>query len=367
MKIEIIIEEKKEIKVCIDKLENLWNIVSNDKYDNFFLVTHKNIYEMYKNKIKNITKNVLFLPEGERIKSFRYLIYLYEKFLEKKLNRKSLIAIVGGGVLGDLVGFACSTYMRGIDYIQVPTTLLAMVDSSIGGKTAVDVKKAKNLIGSFYQPKLIICDFSFLSSLPEIEIFNGFGEIVKYAIINKKVFDILDSTKISEIFSFPFPINNTTKKLILECINTKLQIVKEDEKEKSGLREKLNLGHSVAHAIESSCGYKYYSHGEAVFLGILAESYISYRLKFLKEVEYKKIINLIDKFIGSFKLNNKIITLPTEKILYHIKFDKKFYKNNYRLVLPLAVGKVKTIDFVSKSLIKESIEFVKKWLQTKSV
>lgn len=364
MRKKVLIEEKKEIKIYIDKLENLQKIFCR-KYDNILLVTHKNIYNLYRNKIKVITRNILFLPEGEKVKSFKYLIYLYEQFLKKKLNRKSLVIIVGGGVLGDLVGFASATYMRGIDYIQVPTTLLAMVDSSIGGKTAVDIKQAKNIIGSFYQPKLILCDFTFLSSLPEKEIFNGLGEILKYAIINRKIFDILNSKKAK--ISIPFSINNFTKRLILECICTKLQIVKEDEKEILGIREKLNFGHTLAHAIEASCGYKYYSHGEAVFLGIVAESYISYKLGILKDIEYKKINELIDKFVKNFKLNDKILSTPTDKIFYHIKFDKKFYKNNYRLVLPFSIGNVKTVDFVPKQLVKKSIDFVKRWLRIKLV
>lgn len=366
MKKKVVIEEKKEILVAVDNLENMYKIFPT-KYDNSVVVTHRSIYEIYKSKIKTITKDKIFLPEGEKIKSFKYLVYLYKKFLEKKLTRRSLVIIVGGGVLGDLVGFAAATYMRGVSYIQVPTTLLAMVDSSIGGKTAIDIKEAKNLIGSFYQPKLILCDFAFLSSLPEKEILNGFGEIVKYAIINKRIFEMLSSANKDEIFSVPFPINDLTKKLILECINTKLQIVKEDEKETLGMREKLNLGHTIAHAIEASCGYKYYSHGEAVFLGVLAETYISYKLDILKELEYRKIIELIDKYVEHFKLSKKILMTSVNKIFYHIKFDKKFYKNNYRLVLPLSIGNVKTIDFVPKQLIKESIDFLKKWLRTRLV
>lgn len=364
MKKIITIEEKKVVTVCIDKLENLHKLLP-QKYNNILVVTHKSLYKIYKPKIQNVTKNIIFLPEGEQTKSLQFLVYLYKKFLKKKLDRKSLVIVVGGGVLGDVVGFAVSTYMRGIDYVQVPTTLLAMVDSSIGGKTAVDIKEGKNLIGSFYQPRLILCDFGFLSTLSEKEIFNGFAEIVKYAVINKEIFNILNSVEKIKVCITPFPVNNLTKKLILKCIDTKLQIVKKDEKETKGIREKLNLGHTIAHAIESSCRYKFYTHGEAVFLGIIAESYISYKLNILGKTDYEKIISLVDKFVEGYKFNKKILLLPTDKIFYHVKFDKKVYKNNYRLALPFSIGEVRTVEFVPPSLIKQSIDFVKQWLRRK--
>lgn len=365
MKKKIVIEEKKEIMVYVGKLESLLKVIPQRKYSNIVAVTHKSLYEIYKYKIQSLTKNIVFLPEGEKVKSIKFLLYLYRKFLEKQLNRKSLVIIIGGGVLGDVVGFASSTYMRGVDYVQVPTTLLAMVDSSIGGKTAVDIKEGKNLIGSFYQPKLILCDFSFLSTLPKKEIFNGFGEIVKYAVINKKIFKILDTVEENKVCATPFPVNNFTKKLILECIDTKLQIVKQDEKEITGVREKLNFGHTIAHAVESSTGYRFYTHGEAVFLGILAESYISYKLGILKEKEYQKIVKLVNKFTKNYVFSDKILSITPDRIFYHVKFDKKVYKNNYRLALPVSVGNVKTIEFVPPKVIKQSIDFVKQWLKTK--
>lgn len=362
MKRTIVLYDKRVVTICVDKVENFKNLFSIEQFSNVCVVTHKNLYEIYRQKIKSVTKNIIFLPEGEKTKSVKYLLFLYKEFLNKKLDRKSLVIVIGGGVIGDVVGFACATYMRGINYVQIPTTLLAMVDSSIGGKTAVDLKEGKNLVGSFYQPSMILYDFDFLSTLPQKEIFNGFGEIVKYAVINKKIFNLLTSVDKDKLITVPFPINSFTKKLILECVDTKLKIVKKDEKEISGEREKLNFGHTIAHAIESATGYRYYTHGESVFLGILAESYISYKLNLLEYKEYQKIVNLVNKFANNHLFDTKLLSIPDNKIFYHIKFDKKMRKNNYRLTLPLSIGKVQTVEFVPPKLIKQSIKFLKQWI-----
>ncbi|MCX7957406.1 MAG: 3-dehydroquinate synthase [Endomicrobia bacterium] len=356
-KIEVNILENKKINVYITNLENILGLIKDD-YNNFLLVTHRKLWLLYKDKFKKFDLEVLFLPEGEKIKSFFYLEKLLGDFFKYGLNRKSLVGIFGGGVLGDLVGFASSIYMRGIKYIQIPTTLLAMVDSSIGGKTAVNLFFGKNLIGSFYQPSIILCDVSLLKSLPEKEIYNGLGEILKYSLINHKVFDLLKNNKLKFFYD-----ENFIKNLILECIKTKLEIVKVDEKECIGIREKLNLGHTLAHSIETVTGYNVYSHGEAVVLGLVGELYISFSLGILKHKDFNLSIKLIDEYIVNKKFNKAILNINNEKIFSYIKFDKKVYNKNYRMALPYGIGDVRVVENIPKKIIIESFKYIKEWLR----
>lgn len=361
-KIELQIQEKKKIVVYINKLENLLKVFNQEifKYTKILLITHKNLWVLYQDRFKDIKLKTLFLPEGEKIKSFQYFKFLCEKFLELKIDRKSLVLIFGGGVLGDLVGFVCSTYMRGISYVQIPTTLLAMIDSSIGGKTAINLSKGKNLVGSFYQPKIIFCDTSLLKTLPKQEIYNGLGEILKYAIINKKVYRLLNTKDNFLLSGFN---SKFFKDVVFECIKTKFEIVKKDEKEITGLREQLNLGHTIAHAIEVSTKYKVYSHGEAVILGLVAESFLSYKLNILPKNELDKIILLINKYVKDKEFDKALLKVSIEKVFSFIKFDKKVYQKNLRFALPVSIGKVKTIDNISKDSIFQSITFLKQWIK----
>ncbi|MEN3013757.1 MAG: 3-dehydroquinate synthase [Endomicrobiia bacterium] len=367
MKTEIKLKDTKDISVYLECLEQLPYVIKKENlnYTNLLLVTHKKLWDLYKNKFTNFDCKVLFLPEGEKIKSLKFVELVLYKFLNFKVDRKSLVLIFGGGVLGDLVGFVSSIYMRGIEYIQIPTTLLAMVDSSIGGKTAINLKYGKNLVGSFYQPRIIFCDVSLLKSLPLKEIYNGLGEVLKYSILNKKIFDLLNSKK--EIFFGELIIKFETfsKDLIFECIKTKLEIVKKDEKEKTTIREKLNLGHTIAHAIEASNRYKIYSHGEAVILGLIAESYLSFRLKILPKKDFDMILELINTYTKNQKFNNNLLNIPEREVFKFIKFDKKVYQKNYRFVLPIRIGEVKTFENISQEDILESISFLKQWLQKK--
>ncbi|MCS7230598.1 MAG: 3-dehydroquinate synthase [Elusimicrobiota bacterium] len=364
MKTTIEIKDIKQITVYLRNLESISDVIKKEigDYTKLLIVTHKKLWNLYKDKFKNLTFLLLFLPEGEKIKSFEFVKFLLYKFLKFKIDRRSLIAIFGGGVLGDLVGFVVSVYMRGINYIQVPTTLLAMVDSSIGGKTGINLEYGKNLIGSFYQPRIIFCDISLLNSLPQKEIYNGLGEILKYSIINKKIFDLLNNKKEKFLLKNLIEENNFSKNLIFECIKTKLKIVKEDEKEKIGIREKLNLGHTIAHAIEASTNYDVYSHGEAVILGLVAESYLSLLLKILNRRDFDKILDLINFYIKDKKFSKVLVKIPESKIFEFIKYDKKFYKKNFRFALPIKIGKVSTVENISQNFILKSISFLKEWL-----
>ncbi len=370
MKLLTTLKETKKICVCFEKVRFIKKILSQQKikYSKFLIVTHKKLWKIYRHMFGDQIdkKRIIFVPEGEKCKSFVWLQYLYKKFLQHKIDRQSLIISLGGGVVGDLVGFACATYMRGIRYCQIPTTLLAMVDASIGGKTAVNLACGKNLIGSFYQPILIIIDLNFLKTLPQQEIRNGFAEIIKYSIINKEIFDFLENVDKEKIYSIPFPINKFTQKLIFLCIKTKLKVVQQDEKETKGVREILNLGHTIAHAIESVTNYKIYSHGEAVILGLISESYLAKKIGFLKENEFCKIKTIIEKFVDIKDINPKILKIKPKNIAELVKFDKKTLQQKiYRFALPKKIGEVKVVGNIKHSLVIDSIKFLQKWLLEK--
>jgi 3-dehydroquinate synthase len=370
MKFLITLQETKKIYVCFEEVKFIKKVLEKEKieYSKLIMVTHKKLWNMYKQMFNNQVdeKEIIFVPEGEKCKSLFWLQFLYKKFLQHKLDRKGLVVSLGGGVVGDLVGFASATYMRGVRYLQIPTTLLAMVDASIGGKTAVNLSYGKNLVGSFYQPVMIIIDLNFLKTLPQKEIKNAFGEILKYAIINKEIYDLLIKTDVEKIYFYPFPINKFTQKLIYLCIKTKLDVVKQDEKETKGVREILNLGHTIAHAVESITNYKEYSHGEAVILGLVAESFLAKKIKFLSEDEFDKIIKLIEKFVDKKYINQKILKLKAEDIAKLIKFDKKTLQQKvYRFALPKKIGEVKVVEKIKYNLVVDSVKFLQQWLKKK--
>lgn len=362
MEIKTKIIEEKEIKVFLSSLNKLNEILKNFNFSKTVIVTHQKLWQLYGKKFpKNIlSSNPIFLPEGEQVKSFSHLLSLYKKFSQLKLDRKSVVIIFGGGVLGDMVGFAGATFMRGINIVQIPTTLLAMIDSSIGGKTAINLPFGKNMVGSFYQPKIIFCDLELTRTLPEEEFHNALGEILKYAILNKKIFGILDSSE-KEI-SYPIKVSKKLNTLVLECIKTKLDIVKKDEKETLGLREKLNLGHTIAHTIETLGEYKSISHGKAVILGLIAESYISYLVGVLSKNTFLKIIHLIDKYTQNIDFDQYKKLLNKEKILELLKYDKKVQYGKVRFVLPEKIGSVAIKNNVPESIIKQSLSFLDSWI-----
>ena len=236
------------------------------------VVTSKKVYKLYKDDF-NFSKEELFiLPDGEKEKNYNNYLKIMRKAIELGLTRSDVIIALGGGVVGDIAGFAASTYMRGIDFIQVPTTLLSSVDSSVGGKTAVDFEGSKNVIGTFYQPKKVFININFFETLDERQLKSGMGEIIKYALIEESCgyktpqflfeFLTLGYEKIKE----REPL--TIIRMIEYCLNLKIAVVTQDEKE-SGLRRILNLGHTLGHALESITKYSKYTHGEAVAYGLI--------------------------------------------------------------------------------------------------
>ena len=251
------------------------------------LVTQKNIFVLC-----TLPYDVAFIPDGETSKSLSEAEKLYTRAIELGLDRKSVVIALGGGVVGDLAGFIAATFMRGIDLIQIPTTLLAQVDSSVGGKTAVNHALGKNLIGAFHQPQAVFIDLNFLKTLPEREIKSGLGEVVKYGVISDEKFFAYLEDNAEKILQRDL---KTLAHVVKRSCEIKAAVVSADEKE-SGLRRILNFGHTLAHAIEEQTAYQKYRHGEAVAIGMIAAALISYELGKTSAANVERLKRLIKRF-----------------------------------------------------------------------
>jgi len=303
------------------------------------LVVDSNVPKKIISKIKkNLKKKKLyiqFFKATEINKNFNNVNKILDILLNKNFSREDCIISIGGGITGDISGFAASLFKRGLKFINMPTTLLSQVDSSIGGKTGVNTKYGKNLIGSFYQPNLVISDIQFLKTLPKREVICGYGEILKHSLIaNKNLYYFLDKN-IKKILNLSSPF---IEKAIYESCKIKKNVVEKDEKEKS-LRKVLNFGHTFAHAYEASLNYsKKLNHGEAVILGIKSALNFSLKKNLIKSYEYNLIINHISKanlpsnISKYFKINN------LNKILSFMLKDKKNNNDKIKLVLLKKIG-----------------------------
>ena len=289
--------------------------------------------------------HVQILKAGERSKSFKTLQDIHQNLALLKFDRTDCIIAIGGGVIGDISGFAASTYLRGIDFIQIPTTLLAMVDSSVGGKTAINIPQGKNLVGAFYNPKKVFISLAYLQTLNEKEYKSGLGEVVKYAfILNKKLFRILEANA-GLVMSRNLKV---LENIIYESIQTKAKIVTKDEKE-NGVRALLNFGHTFGHAIEAKNNYKNISHGEAVILGMGIASQISHLENFLSKKDLLKINNLISEL----DLNANFRKYKYSELKPFLMNDKKVAKGKLNLILLKGIGSAfKTDEFDKRNLSK---------------
>ncbi len=291
------------------------------------------------------------VPDSEKSKSIETASSVIKELAAFDRKKKVFIIAFGGGVIGDLSGFVASVYKRGINYAQVPTTLLAQVDSAIGGKTALDLASGKNLIGAFYQPRLVFSDVEFLKTLDKKQISSGMAEVIKYAVIkDAKLFDFLENKfdAVTSANSFAF------KKIIYACSRIKAKITSQDEKESLGLRTILNFGHTVGHAIEAAGGYKGYNHGQAVGLGMIAAVNLSVNLGLIDDKLAVRIKNLI-KLYG---LPTKLKSASIGKIIKAHYHDKKFSGKENKFVLICAIGKPKIVRNVKLSSIREAVRSI---------
>lgn len=283
------------------------------KEKQLFVVTDSNVFSYYRELIwKKFGNNVpvVILPAGEKSKTQRYLFEIILKMAEAGMTRKCTVIAFGGGVVGDIAGLAACLYMRGVEVVQIPTTLLSQVDSSVGGKTAIDFKKIKNLIGAFYQPKEVICDPEFLNTLPAREMRCGLGEIIKYGALDASIYKKLLLNK-DDLTSPQF-----LDEITYDCIKHKAEVVEVDEHDLNGRRKTLNLGHTTGHAFELYYGRK--SHGEFVLIGTYYEMYIAEKLGVGGGEYYENLKSLITSVIKKIPAYEN-----AHEAAYMAKFDKK--------------------------------------------
>ena len=297
-------------------------------------VPKSSIYKIIK-KINCKFKKIIFFNSSEKNKNIHSVNKILDLLFKENFSRDDCLISIGGGITGDVVGFAASIFKRGIKFINFPTTLLSQVDSSVGGKTGVNNKYGKNLIGSFNQPDLVLSEINFLKSLPKRELICGYAEILKHAIIaNKKKFLFLEKNK-NKILSLN---GDVIQKTIIDSCTIKKKVIEKDEKEKN-LRKVLNFGHTFAHSFEASLRYsKKLNHGEAVLMGIKCAVKFSKKINYIPENDAKRIINHIDS-LNIKKLNDFFNLKHLETLIKFIKIDKKNKSNKINLILLKKIGK----------------------------
>jgi 3-dehydroquinate synthase len=280
------------------------------------------------------------VPAGEQSKSFDQLSRLCDECFCAGLERRSLILALGGGVIGDLAGFVAATYHRGIPFVQLPTTLLAQVDSSIGGKTAINLPGGKNLVGAFYQPALVLADIAALATLDARQFSSGLAEVVKHAMIrDAALFARLEADAAKILARDPA----TLGEIVARNCAVKAAVVSADERE-AGLRAILNYGHTVGHAVEAIASYGVYTHGEAVALGMAAAAAIACSRGFISDA----VVAQQNKLLGRFGLPTKLRRpLDADALLEAMRHDKKVRAGRLRLVLPVAIGETRIVDDVT--------------------
>ncbi len=354
-------------KLFVNLLENSYDILFDTSYlglcdalkeinapKKLLIVTDTNVAPLWLDEVKSLLDEAGYdvlkciILAGEENKGMDSVLKICSACCEHKMDRKSMILALGGGVVGDIAGFASSMYMRGIRFVQLPTTLLSQSDSSVGGKTGIDFENAKNILGAFHQPSLVYINTSTLKTLPEREFISGMGEVIKHGII-----------KDAEFFNFLF--NNSEKikqldsSLLIKMAKTncaiKAEVVMADEKE-LGLRAILNFGHTIGHAIESEANFSK-THGECVALGMCAASYISFKRNLITKDTFDRIIAIIEKYGFGTKTE-----LVHDKVLKFMENDKKSVDSKIKFILPSAIGKVSITQDVTKEEISQALDFL---------
>jgi len=347
-----------EIYVGEDIVDRMGLIIANNNWvSRYIIITDSNVSTLHGEKalatLREMDLNVEMIdfPPGEASKSIQTSLGIVDRMIDLGADRTSGLIALGGGVVGDITGFIASIYMRGIPYVQVPTTLLAQVDSSVGGKTGIDIPQGKNMLGTFYQPKGVFIDLAFLKTLSPREFGTGLVEIVKYGIIDDpELFNFLEA----EAEAIRNRDMNLLEEIIARSCRIKKGIVEIDEMEK-GVRRILNFGHTIGHAIEAESGYTI-SHGEAISMGMVASTIISERLKYLPSGDRERIVSLV----RAMGLHDRIPkNLSLDGILSRIKRDKKKEGDTIHFVLLKKIGIPFISGGVAESLIGETVEALK--------
>ena len=336
-----------EYDVLVENVEQLGNLLHERGLQNPILVTDENVATFHAERVIAVLRsagfltNLLTIPAGESHKRLDTVQQLWHGFLEAGLDRKSTVVALGGGVIGDMAGFAASTYMRGISWVCVPTTLLAMVDASLGGKTGIDLPEGKNLIGSFYSPKLVLADPRMLETLPEAEFISGLAEVVKHGIISD-----------AELFHLCARgldcVRENLEQIVKRAMGVKIKIIEGDPYEK-GFRAALNLGHTVGHAVELVSKFQL-RHGEAVAIGMVAEARLAERLA----VAPQGLSDAIGEVLSKLGLPVRIPEeLSREQIIRVMRVDKKKNATAIRFALPVEIGKVELVEVSNLEMVLE--------------
>ncbi len=325
---------------CFEKLnQEIYELTKNQKR---LVVMSKKVYKLYSGDLNFNDDEIYVFPDGEKEKNYKNYLKILNRAYNMGLTRNDVIIAVGGGVVGDIAGFAASTYMRGIDFIQIPTTLLAAVDSSVGGKTGIDLPSGKNIIGTFYQPKKVIINTNFFNTLDERQYKSGLGEVLKYAFIEESCeYDV-------PLFLYEFLTLGCEKimqrepltviRMIEYCLNLKIAVVSKDEKE-GGLRKILNFGHTLGHALETITKYKKYTHGQAVVYGMFFIINWAYKKEYINYSYYRLSLDLLEKY-GFKPLDDYY---PENKLIEIMKKDKKATSDKITFIIPSDKKQVREI------------------------
>lgn len=347
MIVKIELGNSNSYEIFIERLKDLYFdrkvvVVTNPTVSSFHL-------EYLKTKLSARELTICTIADGEEYKNMQTLEMILDSCFEAKLDRKSLLVAFGGGVIGDMTGFAASIYQRGVDFIQIPTTLLSQVDASVGGKTGINNKYGKNLVGTFHQPKAVYIDSAFLKTLPKREFGAGVAEIIKMAVcFNKDFFEWLEKNDLNDEKNIDIAIQKS--------VQTKAWVVSQDEKEQ-GLRAALNYGHTFGHVIENLTNYKTYLHGEAVGIGMCMANSLAVKLGIMSKENEQRVKNLLEKYNipTTFKIDN------VEDFYEHFYLDKKSSNSKIKFIVPIEIGDCKITDEIKK---EDVIEVLKefKWL-----
>ena len=328
--------------ILIDALPNLTFdtsvvVVTNPTVSGFHL-------DALLSKLSATALHVVTIPDGEEYKTLATVENILNECFEHKLDRRSLLIAFGGGVIGDMTGFTASLYQRGIDFIQIPTTLLSQVDASVGGKTGVNNKYGKNLIGAFYQPKAVYIDPTFLETLPPREFAAGVAEVVKMAVMfDKGFFNYLQTADLTK--------TETIKEMIRKSVELKASVVNQDEKE-AGIRAVLNYGHTFGHVVGNETNYTTYLHGEAVAIGMVMANALAVVLGLFSQEEANTVKALLEKS----SLPTEYVIKDVDDFYEHFYLDKKSARGSIKFILPNGMGKNKMLADIPQSVVKKVLQ-----------
>lgn len=345
-----------EVIIGENNFDRLKEYLQDNNMYKLYIITDNIVNDLYmdylEGSLKDFHLNTYIIRAGEASKNMDNVFSIYDDLLDKNIDRNTVILSFGGGVVGDIAGFVAATYKRGLKYIQIPTTLLAQVDSSVGGKVAVDYGGYKNIIGSFYFPELVVVDTLFLSSLGRRELICGLGEVLKYGLIYDYTLFEFTRDNFESIYEKDF---KTLEFIVERSISIKAEIVSKDKYDR-GIRQTLNFGHTIGHSIESYYKFNKFNHGEAVILGIIYESYMAKEIALIDEEYFKEIYMVLKELVKPIEFTEKDI----DHLIHIMKNDKKNINNKITFILPNGRGKVDLYDTINSELIRKSLSY--RWI-----